>query len=467
MTTNLEQLLAALPATDAAEDVELSPRTRPIPTGRLARLWTVGAMQAQIAAAYASMWVRTFFDGARQRELVETHLASALRLFEGMTYLRGAVMKVGQALATYPNLVPHEVADTLARLHFDAPPMHFALIREQLENELDRDLDEVFADFDERAFSAASLGQVHRARLRNGERVAVKIQYPGIAETIRSDMRNLTAILSPLRLTRDWDNISAHLAEVREVLDAEVDYESEAENTERARALFKPEDGVVVPRVHREASTARVLTMDYVDGIHLDDWLATNPSQSERDAFGEKMYTVAFRFYYAGRSAYADPHPGNYLFMSDGRLGLIDFGCVPRYSDEEWALLGEMDMMIHRGRNELREALVRFCDLTSAEANDEERMALIEESYRWNIETLFHQPFDFSDPRHLQIGMSVFARAIAKRYTRSHPVQLYLSRTILGLRSMLYTMKARVDVRAIRAREIRATGWDWLDQVEL
>ncbi|HEX9407584.1 MAG TPA: AarF/UbiB family protein, partial [Thermoanaerobaculia bacterium] len=252
---------------------------------------------------------------------------------------------------------------------------------------------------------------------------------------------------------------------IREVLNREIDYQAEADSLEYARALFSEADGIVIPRVFREHSTTRVLTMEYIDGKHLDAWLATNPSQAERDAFGTRMYTISFRMYYAGRCAYADPHPGNYLFLDDGRLALLDFGCVPRYDDAAWALLSEMDAAFYRNHDAMRDALKRYCDLNADELNDETRMSLLEESFRWAIEPLLHRPFDFSDPEHLRIGMDIMARAIARRYTRAHPIQVYLSRTLLGLRSLLHTMKARVDVRGVHAAELPAAHWSWTEEL--
>jgi predicted unusual protein kinase regulating ubiquinone biosynthesis (AarF/ABC1/UbiB family) len=464
MNADLQQLLAAFPRDDA--DDGALPRAlvtqRAIPTGRLARLWTLGTMQAQIAIAYGAMWMRSLLGGA-QEDLVETHLAAAAKLVGGMLYLRGAVMKVGQAMAAYPNLVPEEIAATLDCLHFDAPPMHFSLVREHLENELDRSIAEAFAEFDERAFAAASLGQVHRARLRSGELVAVKIQYPGIAATIDSDLRNLATVIAPLRFTRDWENITAQLEDIRAVLSAEVDYLAEADNIERAQSLFAHEDGIVIPRVFRDYSTSRVLTMELLGGQHVDAWLSRNPSQSERDAFGSKIYTAAFRFYYAGRSDYADPHPGNYFFLEDGRLGVVDFGCVRGYTDEEWALLSDIDQSFYLGRQAARDAMVRYCDLSPSESRDEKRMALLEESYRWSVEPLLQPLFDFGDPEHMRMGIDIMARAVACRYTRAHPMQIYLSRTLLGLRSLLLRMRARVPVRAIHEAELRQSGWPWVN----
>src|SRR2546423_10975165 len=153
-------------------------------------------------------WLRGWFKGADEskRLLAETHWRTAMRILDSMSYLRGAAMKVGQTLANFPDIAPREFVQTLERLHFDAPPMHWSLLREMVHNELGDDPENVFAAFDKRAFAAASLGQVHRARLASGEDVAVKIQYPGIARSIAEDFRNLSLFMLPARLTADWEN---------------------------------------------------------------------------------------------------------------------------------------------------------------------------------------------------------------------------------------------------------------------
>ncbi len=165
---------------------------RPVPLGRWRRLRVLATLQAQIAAAYLFHWVRGWFLQAdeRERRLAETHWKVALRLLDSMGYLRGAVMKVGQTLANFPDIVPREFVETLDQLHYSAPPMHWALLREMVRNELGDDPENVFAWFDTNAFAAASLGQVHRARVKSGQDVAVKIQYPGMARAIREDFRN-------------------------------------------------------------------------------------------------------------------------------------------------------------------------------------------------------------------------------------------------------------------------------------
>jgi len=210
MTLNLRELVAALPeeaerstsSEEALQRLAMKLAQRRVPVGSLARLWSLGSMNAKVALAYVAYWLRSSYQTTdeRQRSLNEAHLTAAIRLLGGMSYLRGAIMKVGQTLAAYPKILPQEFVEALGKLHFDAPPMHFALLREQVRNELGADPEDLFASFEPTAFAAASLGQVHRATLKTGERVAVKIQYPAIDRTIRADLRNLMAFLNAIDL---------------------------------------------------------------------------------------------------------------------------------------------------------------------------------------------------------------------------------------------------------------------------
>ncbi len=465
MPLDVRQLVEALP--EGAE-TELSPHealhallgklaTKPVPIGALHRFWSMGSLQAKIALGYLSYWVRSGYatKDENERRLNETHLAAAIKLLTGMSYLRGMMMKIGQALANCPPLVPDQFTKLLGQLHFDAPPMHFSLLREHLRNELGGDPEEVFSTFEERAFAAASLGQVHRATLPSGERVAVKIQYPNIARTIQSDLRNMMLILSPMRLSKDWDNIRWVWEDVRQMLEWETDYEREASFLMRARGLLQEQDKIVVPRVHESFSTKRVLTMEYLEGVHIDQYLARSPSQEERDRYGELLMRTSFHLAQAGRLWYADSHPGNYIFMPDGRLGMIDFGCCREFSDEEWDYYRELTRVAeHPGTEAFRRAIIRTVDLDPDQPQDPDYIALLSEVFLWHNEYLRCEgKYDFGDAVRFQRGLDLFSQAGKKRYFRSMPVNTWINRQLLGIRALLFRLGARVNVKTIAEEE--------------
>jgi hypothetical protein len=471
MSPKVAELVAALPDLDDEPRVEpellrdaLADLTRrPGPEGALRRLWAYGGPQAQVALAYLAYWMRSWFVDAdrREQERAEAHLRAALRMLRTMGYLRGAAMKLGQALANLPSIVPDEIVETLERLHFQAPPMHFALLREHVRDELGRDPEEAFATFDPRAFAAASLGQVHRATLKSGEDVAVKIQYPAIGRSIRSDFRNLSAFLLPLRLGRGWDSMKSQLEEVHRVIEQETDYQREAEWQRRARSLFHEDDPILVPRVHERLSTRRVLTMEYIDGVHIQSFLAGGPSQDLRDHFGELIVQAGSRLHYAGRLLYADPHPGNYLFRADGRLGFLDFGCVRPYTDREWECNRLADQAIRGGPDDERRVARAGLGLVEGEDVDPAILTLHVEFSRWVWRPYRHDgPFDFGDPGYLREGWDRFSAIGRARITAPWlPMNAFIARWFFGVTAMLYRLRARVNVRAIYLRERAAAGW--------
>ena len=472
MSAKVAELVAALSDLEADEEsARQDPLQQalselgghPAPGGALRRLWAFGGLQAQVALAYLAYWLRGWFVGAdrREQELAEAHLRAAIAMLRTMGYLRGAAMKLGQALANFPDILPDQIVATLERLHFEAPPMHFALLREHVRNELGRDPEEAFATFDTRAFAAASLGQVHRATLKSGEDVAVKIQYPAIGRSIRSDFRNLSAFLTPLRLGRGWEPMKAQLEEIRRVIDQETDYQQEAEWQRRARSLFHEDDPILVPRVHDEFSTRRVLTMEYLDGVHVREFVAGNPSQELRDHFGGLIVQAESRLHYAGRLLYADPHPGNYLFRADGRLGFLDFGCVRPYTDREWECCLLCDAAIRGGSDDVVRALRSTLGLADGDEIDPDLLAQNVEFGRWMWRPYWHEgPFDFGDSGYLREGVDRFV-AIGRARIASPflPMNAFIARWYFGTVAMLYRLRARVDLRAIYLRERLAAGW--------
>ena len=474
MTLTVAQLIDALPETDEREIDEFVPIERaidpralptrlPVPVGRFQRLRLLGSLQAKIGAAYLFHWVRGWFRNAddNKRLLAETHWKTALRILDSMTYLRGAVMKIGQTLANFPDIVPKEFIETLDSLYFQAPPMHWSLLRELVHNELGDDPENLFESFEKRAFAAASLGQVHRARLKTGEDVVVKIQYPGIARTIREDMRNLALFMLPNRLNRDWECLKDQVDDLCLRLENETDYEREANALEHARMLFSEDDGIAVPRVFREFSTSRVLTMERLDGVHLNEFMATEPSDEVRNEFAAKILRSGYRLTYTGRVMYADLHPGNFLFMDDGRLGLLDFGVVVPIEGEFWELLHRMDKGFSTGVQADRINAIKEWSWIDDDPADVEPLRLLEQFSDWTWRSRYTSgEFDFSNEAEFKHGMDLFLKILRTRFARGRSQALSINRMNFGLLSLLYRLKAKVAVLPIAEHEVRATGWD-------
>ncbi len=451
--------VAAAPTSDVAEVSSL----RPVPVGRLHRIGLLASLKTKIAAAYAFYWLRGWFKSANERERMraETHWRTAVRVLDSMSYLRGAAMKVGQMLGSFPDIVPAEFTDTVGRLCFNAPAMHWSLLREMVYGELGDDPEEVFASFEKRAFAAASLGQVHRARLKSGEDVAVKIQYPGIARTIRQDLRNLNLFMLPARLSVDWENIREQFDDMCTRLEHETDYVREAATLTRMRTLFRADEGIVLPRGFPQYSTERVLTMEYLRGLHLDQFLATNPPQELCNDFARKILRAWYRILYAGRTLYVDCNPGNFIFMEDGRLGIIDFGSMVEMDDTLWELWRRMDRPLTTGDPEQRRAFMKEWSHLGDTPADQEQLRLMDEFCELSWRPRFCGcEFDFADEPRMRRGVDVFIEMVRKRRSRGHASSPMIMRQQFGFGALLYRLKARINAGEIADDEVRAAGWD-------
>ena len=464
------ELLAALPAEAHREqpatgrELERIFRTlsdRPVPTGALKRFGTLGGLSTKLGLAYTAWWVRSWYlpKDRQEKALLDTHLASALKTLETMGYLRGAVAKLGQLLTSFPETIPQEFINALSNLQFQAPPMHFALVREQLFSQLG-DPEDIFADFDTQAIAAASIGQVHRARLKSGEEVAVKIQYPGIARTIRADLRGLRSLMRPFLYSEDWRSVEGLFDELRTGLESETDYGQEAQNIREVARMFDDDSQIIVPRVHERFSTDRVLTMDFVEGRTFDDFLATNPSQDVRDEYG-RLISLALYRPYRRQLLYNDAHPGNFLFMNNGRLGFIDFGNVRRFSDEEWGF----QTAVHDLRFSDDVARIRRLCAESAlmtETEQEKHAEVVDVIVAWlhhyNEPLMFDGKFDYGDPGYLQRGSELLQRAMKLNWVRQKPFNLFSHRLNFQLPALFYRLKSRVNVgELLRVEDERNT----------
>ena len=305
--------------------------------GRAARMTGTAATVAAREATARAMSAGSSSD-ARRAAAARQQLRAAeslLKLFSGM---RGAAMKVGQTLSAVDlGLVPEEIRpqfqEILATLQQQAEPVSFKAIRKVVEEDLGGKLADNFAEFGEEPIAAASIGQVHRATLRDGRDVAVKVQYPGIAEAIHADMQNLRLGLKMLSAIAPGIDTGAIAGEIRERITEELDYEQEASNHRRMARAYRDHPFIFVPDVDTSLSRERVLVSEFVDAARFAE--AKQLPQADRDRIGE----VLVRFYVNGplrhRLLNGDPHPGNNLFLADGRVAFIDFGFAKRFTDAD------------------------------------------------------------------------------------------------------------------------------------
>jgi predicted unusual protein kinase regulating ubiquinone biosynthesis (AarF/ABC1/UbiB family) len=315
----------------------LMARPRRIPGGRLRRIVRLGRLSGYLATTWLGAKVRRLFmtKAGRARYDEARRRADAEAVVKTMGEMKGVVMKLGQMLSFVSDGVPAEYRAALQSLQAAAPPMDFAAIRDVAERELGMSLERAFARFDVEPLAAASIGQVHRARLRSGDEVAVKVQYPGVADAIRSDLGNAAVLYRMVSLFYPSLEPGPIIEELRARIGEELDYAHEARNQRAFAALYQDHPFIRVPRVYGSHSTARVLTSELVDGRRFAEVVAGDPLS--RDRFGEILYRFVFGSIHRHGVFNADPQPGNYLYDAQGRVVFLDYGCVKYFPE---AMLG-------------------------------------------------------------------------------------------------------------------------------
>ncbi|WP_341257002.1 AarF/ABC1/UbiB kinase family protein [Gordonia malaquae] len=275
--------------------------------------------------------VATIGKGADERRSrrESSGAAAAAQFAKVLGGMKGGATKIGQMLSmidlsALPSAYREPLQSELGSLLDSVPEVPFPQMRDQIERGVQDSLESVFAEFDTEPVGSASIGQVYRAVLADGRRVAVKVKYPGVDQAVESDIRNLVAFVKFWRRALPIGGAKELVAEVADALRGELDYEAEASNQRRAAALYRGHPFVVVPDVVPELCGSDILVTEWFDGSHFDEWHTL--SQRERDRLGE----IIFRFYvggiYRNSEFCADPHPGNVLLGSDGRVGFVDYG---------------------------------------------------------------------------------------------------------------------------------------------
>jgi len=424
-------------------------------TGALARGAITGLAATRIGMAHLGH--RLGSGGAPDAERQAQHETELGRiLFQTLGQLRGTALKVSQLLSMDTTLLPEGVRRELARACHQALPLNRALVGRVFRQSFGQEPEALFAQFEPQAFAAASLGQVHRARLDGHGTVAVKVQYPGIAATIGSDMRLLRAALKALGqgalALPEPPVVERVLQELEATLHREVDYLHEA----RQLAWFADHatlPGVAIPRPVASHTRAQVLTLEHMEGQHLDDWLRAEPPQAWRDAAGQHLFDWFLYCAFGLGQLHADLHPGNVLFQSEGRIALLDFGCTRALSAGFRAGLAHTWSTVLRpdgpARNQDLLAAYRALGLAAPSLDlrtfTHDLLPALAPLLDWQVQPLRAPCFDFAHKTPQQHPAPAQQRLLARHLAGIPPEMPAFERAWMGLMHLLTRLGARVD----------------------
>jgi predicted unusual protein kinase regulating ubiquinone biosynthesis (AarF/ABC1/UbiB family) len=308
------------------------------------RFMKLAGMSASIAGNFAKNRIKgalgTLTEEERLQEREQLFSQVGEQIAQTLGEMKGAVMKVGQIASQFKDVFPKEIADALAKLQKESPPMPFGVIERQIRQELGREPSEIFAFIDSKPFAAASIGQVHRARTHAGEEVVVKVQYPGVDQCVESDLKHLRMALKLAGVLRvDKEMLDGIFAEIRRSLVDELDYVNEARNVREFAAFHADDPKIVVPQVFDEYTSTRVLTLAYEPGDDIRQVQAPRYSQDTINELGHRLVNAIGAQIYTLHAVHCDPHPGNFAFRTDGTLVIYDYGCIKKIKPEIVAAL--------------------------------------------------------------------------------------------------------------------------------
>jgi predicted unusual protein kinase regulating ubiquinone biosynthesis (AarF/ABC1/UbiB family) len=369
-------------------------------------------------------------------------------MYKEFAKLRGTALKIAQSLSMDTSgLLSDEFIEVMSQSQYRVPPINKALVRSIIKNELGGYPEKLFKSFNIDALAAASIGQVHEAVLKDGRKVAIKIQYPNIRDTIQSDLTMAKVLFKRMIKGR---NIDQYFQEVKDRLTEETDYIHEGKQIEFFAEKYTS-NKFITPRWVQELSTDKVLTMTYLEGQHLDAFLASDPSQVDRNLYGQLLWDFFHEQINEAHTIHADAHPGNFMFTPDRQLGILDFGCVKTFpADFFYDYMYSLPAHIKGDSDELFRLYKKLEMLSlskKGQKKEHEYFQFFKEFGNAFIQPYRSEQFDFSN-QNFKRQLNFY---IKKATTFDEPVGskhfVYASRVHMGLYNMLMQLKAVVDTK--------------------
>lgn len=423
-----------------------TPEQNSIPTTKVERSAKFVKTGIKIGGNYIKHYSKKLFNPNLDRS--ELNEDNAADIYQSLSELKGSALKVAQMLSMDKNLLPQAYVDKFTQSQYNAPPLSGPLIVQTFKKYFGKNPDQIYDKFNIRSTNAASIGQVHQAEL-NGKKLAVKIQYPGVGDSISSDLKLIKPFAFRM-LGMSERELDVYMKEVEERLLEETDYELEVRRSVEFSEACANLDNVVFPTYYPELSSKRIITMDWLEGKHLKEFLATNPSQELRNRIGQALWDFYNFQQHEMRAVHADPHPGNFMITPGGKLGVIDFGCIKVMPDDFYYPFFSLTSTNLLDNKE--ETIKAFRQLDMIHQDDSPAQVEFYYTQYKEMIGLFALPyitdtFDFSQAAFFDQLYS-FGERISKmpEFKQARGVKhfIYVNRTNFGLYNILHELKAEV-----------------------
>lgn len=418
-----------------------------IPTTKTERSAKFVKTGIQIGGNYIKHYSKKLFNPGLNRD--ELNEDNATDIYKSLSELKGSALKIAQMLSMDKNILPKSYVDKFTQSQYNAPPLSGPLIVRTFTKNFGKMPEAIYDKFNLVSTNAASIGQVHEAEL-HGKKLAVKIQYPGVGDSISSDLKLVKPFAFRL-LGMSEKELNIYIKEVEERLLEETDYELEVRRSIEITQACKNLSNVVFPTYYPELSSKRIITMDWINGLHLKEFLQTNPSQELRNKIGQALWDFYNFQQHELRAVHADPHPGNFMITPDEKLGVIDFGCIKEMPDDFY--IPFFSLISSDVVNNKEKTIEAFRKLEMIHTTDSP--AQVEFYYKAYLEMiqLFAKPyisktFDFSQPEFFA-QLYAYGEKISKmpEFKQARGVKhfIYVNRTNFGLYTILQELKATVN----------------------
>lgn len=422
-----------------------------IPTSKVKRAAKIVGTSAKVGGNYVKYYTKKAFNKETTKD--ELHADNAADIYETLSELKGSALKVAQMMSMDEQVLPKAYQDKFAMSQFNAPPLSYPLIVKTFVKYFGKQPDALYDEFEKEAINAASIGQVHVAHLK-GKKLAVKVQYPGVADAISSDLKLVKPLAAKLFNMKTAD-LKMYMDEVESKLIEETNYDLELKSGQDISESFAQFDFLVFPKYYPEFSSERILTMDWLEGNLLNEFIKNEKDQSKRNAIGQYLWDFTLYQMKVLKKVHADPHPGNFIVTHETKLGVIDFGCVKEIPDD---FAKNYFLLLHpeiQNNKELLEQVYENMSFFRKEDTEKEKQ-LLREMYQSVIGLLgkpFHTPsFDFSDKKYFE-AIFTMGESFSKDKTfrklntaRGSRDAIYIMRTFFGLFNLLHQLRANVEL---------------------